>query len=83
MSNVADFPTAARRFEPRFTGFADRTRRSFESQGAMTLLGARLVRVEPGSQSSELHNHEIDEEFVYIFDLFLELLASFLGVLAE
>ncbi len=31
-------------------------------------MGVHLVRVEPGSQSSELHNHEIDEEFVYILE---------------
>jgi uncharacterized protein (TIGR00369 family) len=35
-------------FEPAFAGFAERVRASFERQGAMALIGARLVDVAPG-----------------------------------
>ena len=36
------------RFEPAFDGFAERVRESFGRQGAMALIGAELVAVEPG-----------------------------------
>jgi len=39
---------AARAFEPAFAGYATRVRDSFARQGAMGLIGATLVAVEPG-----------------------------------
>ena len=35
-------------FTPAFAGYADRVRASFARQGAMTLMGATLVTIEPG-----------------------------------
>lgn len=40
--------THARRFEPAFAGYATRVRESFARQGAMALIGAELLAVEPG-----------------------------------
>src|SRR3954452_6238874 len=34
--------------KPAFAGYADRTRSSFARQGAMALIGARIVDVRPG-----------------------------------
>jgi uncharacterized protein (TIGR00369 family) len=45
---VSQSPSRARSFEPAFAGFATRVRESFARQGAMTLIGAELVAVEPG-----------------------------------
>ena len=39
-------PAAA--FQPAFAGYAERVRASFARQGAMTLMGATLVTIEPG-----------------------------------
>jgi uncharacterized protein (TIGR00369 family) len=41
-------------FTPADPGFEERTRASFARQGAMTLIGARLTRVEPGRVEIEL-----------------------------
>ncbi len=41
-------------FEPRFSGFEAKVRSSFERQRIMSLLGARLGRVEPGLVEIEL-----------------------------
>jgi acyl-coenzyme A thioesterase PaaI-like protein len=35
-------------FEPRNPAYADRVRASFDRQKIMTLIGAQLVRLEPG-----------------------------------
>ena len=35
-------------FTPAFAGYADRVRTSFARQGAMALIGAKLIAVEPG-----------------------------------
>jgi uncharacterized protein (TIGR00369 family) len=35
-------------FKPAFDGYAERVRASFARQGAMALIGARLVDIEPG-----------------------------------
>ena len=43
---MSDSP--APRFDPAFPGFAERVRASFDRQGAMRLIGAELVGVEPG-----------------------------------
>ena len=39
---------AATAFVPAFAGYADRVRASFARQGAMALMGAELIAVEPG-----------------------------------
>jgi uncharacterized protein (TIGR00369 family) len=44
-SSLPEPPTP---FQPAFEGFADRVRDSFRRQGAMSLIGATLVAVEPG-----------------------------------
>ena len=41
-------------FQPADPGFAERVRASFGRQGIMSLIGARLVRVEPGEVWIEL-----------------------------
>jgi len=41
-------PSAAPPFTPAFAGYAGRVRASFARQGAMALIGAELVAVEPG-----------------------------------
>src|SRR3982750_1091245 len=41
-------------FTPAFAGFADRVRDSFARQGAMALIGARLVDVQPGYCAIEI-----------------------------
>ena len=40
--------SAVSSFTPAFAGYAERVRASFARQGAMTLMGARLLTVEPG-----------------------------------
>jgi uncharacterized protein (TIGR00369 family) len=42
------------RFEPRDPDFADRVRESFDRQGIMALIGAQLVRLEPGECEIQL-----------------------------
>ena len=41
-------------FQPPDTDFAERVRASFGRQGIMSLLGARMIRVEPGEVQIEL-----------------------------
>jgi uncharacterized protein (TIGR00369 family) len=41
-------------YEPKNPGYAQRVQASFDRQGAMALLGARLVRVAPGECDIEL-----------------------------
>ena len=41
-------PAASPAFQPSFAGYAQRVRDSFERQGAMRLIGARLAEVAPG-----------------------------------
>ena len=40
--------TPATAFQPAFAGYAERVRASFARQGAMALMGAELIAVEPG-----------------------------------
>jgi len=47
-----DSPTNA--FVPAFAGFAERVRESFGRQGAMALIGAQLIEVQPGHCSIAL-----------------------------
>lgn len=53
-------------FKPAFEGYAERVRDSFARQGAMALIGARLIGVEPGycsltleprSETSQQHGY--------------------------
>ena len=41
-------------FQPRFAGWAERIRASFDRQGAMTLIGAQLLDLAPGRCSIAL-----------------------------
>jgi len=45
---VPQSPSSGRSFKPAFAGYAARVRDSFARQGAMALIGAELVAVEPG-----------------------------------
>jgi uncharacterized protein (TIGR00369 family) len=45
---VSQSPSSGRSFKPAFAGYASRVRDSFARQGAMALIGAELVAVEPG-----------------------------------
>jgi uncharacterized protein (TIGR00369 family) len=57
-------PTA---FKPAFPGFAARVRDSFERQGAMRLIGARLSEVAPGYCAIDLTPHtEIAQQHGYV-----------------
>jgi uncharacterized protein (TIGR00369 family) len=53
-------------FEPRHAAFEERVRDSFDRQGAMALLGARLARVEPGECEIRLpYRPELSQQHGY------------------
>jgi uncharacterized protein (TIGR00369 family) len=41
-------PAPAAAFQPAYAGYAERVRASFARQGAMALMGAELIAIEPG-----------------------------------
>jgi uncharacterized cupin superfamily protein len=49
-----------------FNKDAIRHTRSLGDLTGLTSIGAHLVRVEPGAQSTQFHTHQVDEEFLYI-----------------
>jgi uncharacterized protein (TIGR00369 family) len=54
-------------FTPRFAGYADRVVASFARQGAMALIGARIVDVQPGYCALELTPRpEIAQQHGYV-----------------
>jgi uncharacterized protein (TIGR00369 family) len=54
-------------FQPAFAGYAERIRASFARQGAMALLGARIVDLRPGYCSIALAPHpEISQQHGYV-----------------
>ena len=54
-------------FTPAFAGFAARVRDSFERQGAMALIGARLADVQPGYCAIELTPRpEVSQQHGYV-----------------
>jgi uncharacterized protein (TIGR00369 family) len=54
-------------FEPAFEGYAERVRESFARQGAMALIGAELLDVEPGYCSIALAPRpEISQQHGYV-----------------
>jgi uncharacterized protein (TIGR00369 family) len=65
MQGVDDSRNTA--FVPAFAGFAERVRESFGRQGAMALIGARLLDVRPGYCSIELTPRaEISQQHGYV-----------------
>ncbi len=54
-------------FEPAFAGYASRVRESFARQGAMALIGAKLVAVEPGYCAIALvPRREVSQQHGYV-----------------
>lgn len=49
-----------------FNDNAVRHTRSLSDELGLTTLGVHLVRLEPGTDSTEFHTHNRDEEFIYI-----------------
>lgn len=57
----------AARFQPVDPDYARRCRESFERQGAMALIGARLLRVEPGEVELEMpHSASITQQHGFV-----------------
>ena len=57
----------AKRFVPPFDGYAERVRASFAQQGAMALIGAELIAVEPGYCSIALAPRpELSQQHGYV-----------------
>jgi len=59
---------AEARREHRFNPRAVRNSKSLGDLTGMNQMGIHLVRIEPGSESTEFHTHLCDEEFVYILE---------------
>jgi uncharacterized protein (TIGR00369 family) len=58
---------ASRPFQPAYAGYADRVRASFARQGAMALIGAELVAVEPGYCAIALApRREVSQQHGYV-----------------
>ncbi len=49
-----------------FNDNAVRHTRSLGDESGLSTLGIHLVRLEQGSESTEFHSHQCDEEFIYI-----------------
>jgi uncharacterized protein (TIGR00369 family) len=59
--------TARRAFEPAFAAYATRVRESFARQGAMTLVGAELIAIEPGYCAIALvPRREVSQQHGYV-----------------
>jgi len=67
-------------FVPAHPGFADRVRESFARQGAMRLIGAKLVRIEPGAVDIGLgHRDDLTQQHGYIHAGVLSAIADTAG----
>lgn len=55
-----------RRNVHQFNDKAIRHTKSLGDLAGLTTMGIHLVRVEPGDETTQHHNHEISDEFVYI-----------------
>lgn len=51
-----------------FNEKAIRHTKSIGDLAGLTSIGLHLVRVEPGDETTQHHNHEISDEFVYILE---------------
>lgn len=49
-----------------FNNKAVRNTRSLGDIAGLTSIGIHLVRVEPGDETTQHHNHEMSDEFIYI-----------------
>ena len=52
--------------EPHATEMGERYRQSLGDAAGLTLFGANLMTMKPGSKSSLRHWHEVEDEFVWI-----------------
>ncbi|MDJ0654688.1 MAG: cupin domain-containing protein [Xanthomonadales bacterium] len=55
-----------KRFVHPFNAKAIRHTRSLGDLAGLSTLGLHLVRIEPGDETTQHHNHEYSDEFVYI-----------------
>lgn len=63
---IAELPE--RRNVHQFNSNAIRHTRSIGDLAGLTTIGIHLVRVEPGDETTQHHNHEVSDEFVYILE---------------
>ena len=63
-SRIDEMPETA--FVHPLNSNAVRQTRTLSDATGMTALGAHLVRIEPGSDSTQYHTHHHEEEFLYI-----------------
>ena len=57
---------AEERRQHRFNPNAVRMTRTLSDRTGMRRIGVHLVRLEPGRESTQFHNHDVDEEFLYV-----------------
>ncbi|MCG8669690.1 MAG: cupin domain-containing protein [Pseudomonadales bacterium] len=62
--DIAELPE--RRNVHQFNAKAIRHTKSIGDLAGLTTIGIHLVRVEPGDETTQHHNHEVSDEFVYI-----------------
>jgi uncharacterized cupin superfamily protein len=61
-SNATGYPEPFRQAQMR------RHNRRIGDHGGLTVFGVNLTRIEPGGQSSNLHAHSRQDEFVYVLE---------------
>jgi uncharacterized cupin superfamily protein len=57
-----------RRHVHQFNPNAVRMTRTLSEHAGMERIGVHLVRLEPGRDSTQLHFHDADEEFIYVLE---------------
>lgn len=67
-SEVAPMAVPSRSPEPFFSRLKARVKRQLGNVFGLTNFGVNLTRLPPGSQSSLLHRHSRQDEFVYILE---------------
>jgi uncharacterized cupin superfamily protein len=61
---IAQLPEGKRVHQ--FNSNAIRLTRTLSDATGMQRIGVHLVRLVPGSESTQFHNHDVDEEFLYV-----------------
>lgn len=63
-TDIAELPE--QRSEHQFNSNAVRLTKTLGTLAGLDRIGLHIVRLEPGRESTELHSHDNDEEFIYI-----------------
>jgi len=63
-ADIAAFPEVRRQHQ--FNSNAIRMTRTLSDRTGMKRIGVHLVRLAPGRESTQFHNHDVDEEFLYV-----------------